>query len=88
MEIDFDPSKSEWNRRERGFGFSYAARVFIGPHTVETAKVVDGEPRMKAIGEIEGELYAVVFVDRGEVRRIVSARPASRKERREWNPSE
>ena len=50
--------------------------------------MVGGEPRMKAVGEIEGELYTVIFVDRGDVRRIISARPASRRERREWLRSE
>lgn len=88
MEIAFDPSKSEKNRRERGFGFAYAARVFAGHPLVTPAKVVDGEARMKAVGEIEGELFAVIFVDRGDVRRIISARPAGRKERKAWPTSE
>ena len=39
---------------------------------------------MRAIGEIDGAVYVVIFFDDGEVRRIVSARPASRKEREQW----
>ena len=38
---------------------------------------------MRAVGEIEGELDIVIFVGRGDVRRIISARSASRTERRE-----
>ena len=84
MDFTFDPNKSERNLQERGFGFGYAARVFGGHPMISLAKVIDGELRMKAVGEIEGELFAVIFVDRDNVRRIISARPASRKERREW----
>ncbi|MGI4797204.1 MAG: hypothetical protein ACRYG8_24755 [Janthinobacterium lividum] len=31
-----------------------------------------------------GQLMAVVYTDRGEVRRIISARLASKRERAEW----
>lgn len=84
MEIAFDPAKSERNREERGFGFSYAAKIFAGRPMISPAKPIGGEAWMKAVGEIEGKLYAVVLVDRGDVRRIISARPASRRERRIW----
>lgn len=88
MEIDFDPSKSETNFRDRGFGFDFAARIFLGEVSTSLNRVQDGEQRMKAIGVIDGALYAVIYTDRGDVRRIISARPASRKERREWQASE
>jgi uncharacterized DUF497 family protein len=34
MEFDWDPTKHERNRHERGIGFDYAARMFAGP-TIE-----------------------------------------------------
>ncbi len=40
-----------------------------------------GEPRIMAIGEIDEEVYIVVYTPRKAVRRIISARPASRRER-------
>ena len=43
---------------------------------------------MKAIGDIEGVIYAVIFFDTNNMRRIVSARAASRKDRQEWLASE
>ena len=85
MDFAWDPAKSERNRRERGFGFDYAARIFAGP----TIDVVDrrrdyGEERIRAIGEIDGRTFVVVYTDRGRVRWIISAWKASGKELRLW----
>lgn len=43
-----------------------------------------GEVRLKAIGAFHEEVFAVIYTQRGEVRWIISARKASRKERRLW----
>jgi len=48
----------------------------------DTTRAVDGEPRQKAIGAIDGKLYAVVFTMRGETCRLISARRTNRKEDR------
>lgn len=86
MEIDFDPPKSEKNLEERGFGFDFAALVFEG-ETIErdVSREEDGEDRTQAIGEVDGIVLSVVYTDRGDVRRIISARKASRKERKLWD---
>ena len=87
MEIEFDPAKSERNLRERGFDFAFASRVFLGQPTIfEDTRRDYGETRMIAIGEIDGRLFKVVFTDRENVRRIISANPASRQEKRRWPP--
>jgi uncharacterized DUF497 family protein len=85
MEFEWDEAKNEWTRRERGFGFDKAALIFDGP--VQTA--IDdrrdyGEERLIAIGEVDGDALVVVYTDRGNVRRIISARRANRKERETW----
>jgi uncharacterized DUF497 family protein len=85
MEFEWDPAKSDRNRHERGFDFATAALIFDGP--VQTA--VDerrdyGEERVIAIGEIAGEVIVVVYTDRGQIRRIISARRANRRERAVW----
>jgi uncharacterized DUF497 family protein len=36
------------------------------------------------IGQVDANVLHVVYTDRGDVRWIISARPASRKERRQW----
>ena len=89
MEIEFDQDKSDRTRAERGFDFAYVARVFLGRTvTFRDDRRDYGEVRFIAIGEIEGRLYKVVYVDREGVRRIISANRASRQEKRLWQPSE
>lgn len=85
MEFGWDPAKSEKTRRDRGFGFEYAARVFAGP----TIEAIDrrkdyGEERISAIGEIDGRVYVVVYTDRPGVRWIISAWKASGRDLRQW----
>jgi uncharacterized DUF497 family protein len=46
-----------------------------------------GEARVRAIGEADGIVPHLVFTDRGDVRRIISARLADRKERSRWRAS-
>lgn len=88
MKVDFDPAKHERNLRERGLGFDVAARIFLGD-TVEwdDDRFDYGERRIQAVGRIEDVVISVVFTwrldaDAGPYRWIISARPASRGERR------
>ncbi len=65
--------------------FASAALVFDGP--VQTAmddRRDYGEERIIAIGEVDGVVLVVVYTDRGEVRRIISARYANKRERQIW----
>ena len=89
MLFDWDAGKSERNRNERGFGFDVAALIFEGD-TIEwqDSRQDDGEQRIRAIGEADGLILHVVFVDRGGVRRIISARMANRRERSTWHASQ
>ena len=88
MLFDWDSAKSERNRQERGFGFDIAILIFEG----DTMERLDdrqdyGERRVRAIGEVNGVVLHVVFTDRGDVRRIISARVANKKERNQWHAS-
>ncbi len=88
MRFDWDPAKNARNQRERGFGFDFATLIFEG----DTIEWPDnrhdyGEARIRWIGEVDGLLLCIVFTDRGDVRRIISARRANRKEREQWQLS-
>ena len=85
MLFEWDNAKHERNLRERGFGFDYAVRIFAGL-VVERADTrrAYGEVRIQALGQTGGDVLLVVYTDRGEVRRIISARYANRKEREFW----
>jgi uncharacterized protein len=88
MDFEWDEAKSDWNFETRGFGFDFAALIFRGVVLeAEDARTDYGERRMRAIGEAEGFVLSVIYTDRGETRRIISARLANRKERALWQLS-
>jgi uncharacterized DUF497 family protein len=71
---------------ERGFGFDYAATIFVEPTLeAEDNRRDYGEVRIQAIGSAGDDILSVVYSDRGHVRRIISARLANRKERKLWH---
>jgi uncharacterized DUF497 family protein len=80
----WDDRKEAITIAERRLSFAYAARVFEDPSTVQidASRAQDGEARRKAIGMIEGRLFVVVYVMRGEICRIISARRTNRQEDR------
>lgn len=86
MEFAWDTVKSDATYADRGFSFAVAASIFAGRVIeAEDTRHDYGEVRVQAIGQAAGgQLLAVVYTDRGEVRRIISARLASRRERAEW----
>jgi uncharacterized DUF497 family protein len=85
MLFEWDEAKSRRTLEERGFGFEYAARIFLGP-TLERQddRREYGEMRVQAIGQVSDDVLFVVFTDRDDIRHIISARLANRKERRLW----
>ncbi len=85
MLFEWDEAKSRRTLSERGFGFDYAARIFLGPTLEQEDNRRDyGEVRMQAIGKVGNDVLYVVYTDRGNARHMISARLASRKERRLW----
>ena len=84
--FEWDQTKSDKNLAERGFDFAYASRIFDGDVLEwEDTRRDYSERRVVAIGEVDKEVYVVVYTPRGEVRRIISARPASRRERNAYH---
>ena len=83
MRISYDPAKDVATRKARGFGFDHEVLIFLGA-TFERPDVRRdyGEVSINAVGEIEGVIYHVTYTQRGDTRHIISARLASRKERR------
>ena len=80
--FEWDEVKSEANFQVRGFEFAYASLVFDGPILeLDDERTDYGERRIQAIGQIDDNILFVVYTWRDEVRRIISARLANRKER-------
>ena len=84
MEFEWDEAKNETNIRKHGIGFDTAKRIFERPVTTAPDDRRDyGEDRDISIGRLgSGALIVVAHTERHGRIRLISARPASRKERR------
>jgi uncharacterized DUF497 family protein len=86
MYFDWHSEKHHKNIVERGFGFDFAAKIFLGRVLIQVDSREDyGEVRVKAIGEVSGIVLVVIYTDRDDVRWIISARKANKKERALWS---
>ncbi len=86
MNFAWDRTKSERNFVTRGFGFDFAALIFSGLVIEALDNRQDyGEVRIRAIGQTQEFVLVVVYTDRGDKRRIISARLANKKERTLWH---
>jgi uncharacterized protein len=89
-EFSWNIAKATSNLQKHGVAFEDAARVFADPYKLqELDRHVDGEARWQTIGVVEGELLLLVAhtdweEDELEVIRLISARPATAKERRRY----
>lgn len=75
------------NIRKHGIGFDTAKRIFEGTIATSPDRRHDyGEDRYVSIGQVEpGALIVVAHTERGGRIRLISARPASRKEGRAYH---
>ena len=88
MRFEWDDEKDRENRRKHGIGFARASRIFEG---FVLSRLDDrfayAEERFVSIGqivEVETVVLVLVHTDRGGTTRIISARRASRAERRNY----
>lgn len=86
MRFQFDPAKAAANLRKHGVSFADAEGVFHDPLAVTIEDPdAEGERRFVAIGlGNTGELLVVVYALRGDEFRLMSARRATRKERKQY----
>ncbi|MDE0263047.1 MAG: BrnT family toxin [Bryobacterales bacterium] len=83
-EFEWDEEKHLANLSKHGIRFEDAARIFDSDPLVLRARA-GSEDRWMALGLTEGGVIAVVFTERNGRRRLISARPAARRERRDYN---
>ena len=86
MEFEWHEAKNQANIRKHGISFEIARLIFEGPvfTRLDTRKDY-GEDRYISIGRLEQTLIVVAHTSRKGCVRIISARPASRKERRDYD---
>lgn len=89
MIFEWDSDKEKININKHGLDFSTAARVFKDENRLEIFDELhsDLEERYITIGMIDNITYivVVVYTERGEAIRIISARKATKNERRMYN---
>ncbi|MBI3702261.1 MAG: BrnT family toxin [Rhizobiales bacterium] len=85
-DFEWDDNKRRANVAKHGLDFVDATEVFADPrqHTYRSPHQ-SGEERFVSIGNVRGRLIAVVFTQRGNKLRIISARPVRRNEREQYD---
>jgi len=80
MKFEWDPAKSESNRKKHGIDFQSAQGLWhdelrmeiYAPHPVENRRII--------IGQFRGKLWTCVYTMRGDTVRIISVRRSREKE--------
>ena len=87
LEFEWDSRKEALNRRKHGVAFEEAATAFADPRslTVSDPEHSLEEDRFVLLGlSYRGRLLVVVHTERGNNLRIISARRATKSERRQY----
>jgi len=86
--IEWDEEKNILNKQEHDLSFETAQYVFADPERLErfdrSEGNTTGEERWQTLGMVE-KVLSVVYTEREEKKRIISARIAEKHERRSYN---
>jgi uncharacterized DUF497 family protein len=86
--IEWNEKKNAINKAVHHVGFEDAQYVFFDPERLErqdrSVGNTLGEERWQTLGMV-GKILFVVYVERGENKRLISARLANKTERRSYN---
>ncbi len=82
MQYEWDDFKNQQNIQKHGIAFEDVLAIFADIAVyLDVSRRADAEKRTKAVGVLDGIVVAVIFTQRGERIRIISARKANQKER-------
>jgi uncharacterized protein len=85
VKFDWDPRKARKNKARHGVPLELVRSFdFDNAKIVEDDDIDYGETRLIGVGFIQDRVYVVVFVERGDVVRVISLRKADRKEAEEY----
>jgi uncharacterized DUF497 family protein len=86
--IEWDDDKNILNKQLHNLSFETAQYVFADPERLErfdrSVENTTGEERWQTLGMVDKVLF-VIYTERGENKRIISARIAEKHERRSYN---
>ena len=83
--IEWDDNKAAINRKKHGITFEKAAEIFLDDYRIEEIDEEHSgdEERIRVIGIVE-KVLVVIYTERGEKYRIISARLADKGEKRRY----
>ncbi|MDH3600384.1 MAG: BrnT family toxin [Candidatus Tectomicrobia bacterium] len=86
MDFIWDSEKASINQEKHGVDFADVVTVFEDLYLLSREDPsAEGEQRFIAVGmDAQGRIHTVVYTYRGENIRLISARPASSRERRTY----
>ncbi|OGW40091.1 MAG: toxin [Nitrospirae bacterium RBG_13_39_12] len=79
MEFEFDPAKSDSNKKKHSIDFYEAQVLWDDPDLIEIPLKTSDEPRFLVIGKISEKYWSGIITYRSNKTRIISVR-CSRKE--------
>ena len=86
MIFEYDPQKNRSNIRKHGISFTSASKAFADKCAVieYDEEHSNTEERFNLIGAVEGYILFIVYTVRGEAIRLISAIPATKRERERY----
>lgn len=86
MRVEWDPNKADINLKKHGVRFADAEAVLFDPNALSFEDATaQGAQRFVTIGmDHLWRLLVVIYTNRGSNVRLISARPATRSERRNY----
>ena len=85
MNFEWDEAKAASNLKKHGVDFADAVGVFDDPLALSMPDDSPEEQRYAGVGaDVLGRILIVVYTNRGDNVRIISARPATASERRRY----
>ena len=87
QDFEWDEAKAEQNYRKHRLTFPFSARAFADENGLDLAddRMDYGEERWMRIATVEGRVICVACTRRAEAFRLISARLATRRERRMYH---
>jgi len=87
LTFEWDPEKAASNLAKHGVEFAIAQRAFDdvhGQHYIDRSMAY-GEERLIGIAMVDGVILTIVYTERGDGIRLISARKATRFEQRTYD---
>lgn len=85
LKFEWDSEKAKINKKKHNVMFTVAAKVFLDDYRIDDYDEFhsDDEERIKVIGRVE-KILVVIYTERGDRDRIISARHATKDEEDEY----